>query len=76
MISFHVQGFNSSKPSSTNTTSAPDVSKIATKFDTAPGTHSDNAGLLSQKAKENKASHGTGMGLPTTVEDTVCVCYL
>ncbi|BDA47141.1 hypothetical protein COCOBI_09-5960 [Coccomyxa sp. Obi] len=63
-------GFNSSKPSSTSTTTAPDISKIAAKFDTAPGTYSDNAGALSQKAKDNKAAHGTGMGLPTSVEDT------
>ena len=76
-----LQGFNSTKPSSMNTSSAPDVSKITAKFDASStgfstGAQSDAAGLLHHKAQENKAAHGSGMGLPNSAQDTVCFMSL
>ncbi|EIE21742.1 hypothetical protein COCSUDRAFT_56195 [Coccomyxa subellipsoidea C-169] len=69
-------GFNSTKPFSTNTSSAPDVSKITAKFDASStgfstGAQSDAAGSLHHKAQENKAAHGSGMGLPNSAQDTL-----
>lgn len=76
-----LQGFNSTKPSSMNTSSAPDVSKITAKFDASStgfstGAQSDIAGSLHHKAQENKAAHGSGMGLPNSAQDTVCFMSL
>lgn len=71
------QGFPDSKPAVTDVGLGPDTSKIGSKPDTskigaATKGHLEQAEpLLSHKAHENKAVHGTGMGLPNSAQDTV-----
>lgn len=67
-----LQGFNTTKPSSTHTTSVSDTSKSTPKFDVkSTGFSTGNAAGPLNKANDNKAAHGTGMGLPTSFEDSV-----
>ena len=71
-----LQGIPSTKPATTDIGLTPAISKIDAKPDTskigsATKGHVESESLLKHKADDNKAAHGTGMGLPNSVQDTV-----